>query len=398
MRILFITFKLNFETAGASVTELDVLARTLMGFGHEVKVVTVFSRANVIKEPLPYEVIEENIAASNQITLQWPVYGILKKYSDRADFFYIDAQNFLYAAGFYRKIGGRVPVAAFFNREMSCWPKNISTFFSRPKKGLFSGVRRKIRFGVEKYLAMPFANHIDIYTFVNPFLRRAYEDFGLKRKPSGDLIFGDPFDYKAFMKKYGVEEDSYAKRNKTAGPFTIFYSSRMAPGKGFDLLVKAFSEISNKENFRLILGGAGPEEKQVRQMISDLKLEKYVSLPGWVSKAEVYGTLKNADMFIQPRWRMDLTSYSLLEAMAFGLPCILPGGGGLEWDARGSALYFKDGDYKALAGRIEELGNNYSLRAELSRNCYARLKEDELDNEKQARRLAEEMERVRGGR
>lgn len=392
MRIFFITSKLNFKTAGGSVTELDLLARTLIKFGNKVKVVTAFSRSNLITNPLPYPVVEENISSRRLLGIQLGSYRILKKYSNEADFFYIDGNNFLYGAGFYRKTGGKVPVAAFFNRELVSWPEHISHLFDRPReKDLAVKIKKKARWCIERYLGMPLANYIDILAFTNPFLRKAYENFGLKRKPSGDFIISDPFDYKTLMEKNNITKDFYIKRNKKDGKIILFYSSRMAAGKGFDILLKAFSEVKNKDNFRLILGGTGPEEPFVRQTIRDLRLKQYVELPGWVSKEKLYESLKTFDIFIQPRWRMDLTSCSLLDAMAFGLPSILPAGGGLEWDAKNSALYFKDGDVHDLARKIDQLGDDYQLREQLSRNCYQRLAEDEMNYEKQAERLNELM-------
>lgn len=394
MRIYFISYKLNFETAGSSVTELDLLARTLIKLGHQVKFVTVFSRANRITKPLAYPVLEEKIPSARQLGIQFGIFKILKKYARETDFFFIDGHNFLYGAGFYRRMGGKTPVAAFFNRELVSWPANVSSLFGQPKDNLFVRNKKKIRWYLEKYLGMPWANYIDIFAFTNPFLRKAYEDFGLKKKKSGDFIMGDPFDYRTFMEQYGVTEQSYCQRNKTAGKIILFYSSRMAPGKGFDLLIKAFSQVKNQDNFRLILGGTGPEEPYVHQAVHESGLEPYIELPGWVSKEKLYASFKMADIFIQPRWRMDLTSYSLLEAMAFGIPSILPGGGGLEWDAKNSALYFKDSDVQDLARKIEQLGQDYELRDMLSRNCFIRLNEDEMNYEKQAGRLVEEMKKI----
>ena len=394
MRIFFITSKLNFKTAGASVTELDLLARTLIRLGNEVKVVTTFSSSNIIVDPPAYQVIEEKIPSKRLLGIQIGLFRILKKFSSEADFFYIDGNNFLYGAGFYRKIGGRVPIAAFFNRELINWPENVSSLFDQPKKSPIRKIKKKAHWYIEKFLGMPWANYIDVLAFTNPFLRKAYEDYELKRKNSGDFIISDPFDYKTLMKANNITEDFYVKRNKKEGKIILFYSSRMIAGKGFDLLLKAFSEVKNKDNFKLILGGSGPEEPFVRQMIRDLRLEQYIELPGWVSREKLYEYLKIADIFIQPRWRMDLTSCSLLDAMAFGLPSILPAGGALEWDAKNSALYFKDGDFYELAQKIEQLGGDYQLRERLSRNCYQRLAEDEMNYEKQAARLIAEMELI----
>lgn len=391
------TSKLNFKTAGASVTELDLLARTLIKLGHQVKFVTTFSNANLITHSLPYSLIEENIPSARQLNIQFGIFKILKKYARETDVFFIDGHNFLYGAGFYRRMGGKTPVAAFFNRELVSWPANVSSLFGQPKDNLFIRGKKKIRWYLEKYLGMPWANAIDIFAFTNPFLREAYKNFGLKKKKSGDFIMGDPFDFRAFMKEHGITEKSYGQRNKTDGKIVLFYSSRMAPGKGFDLLIQSFAKVKNKDNFRLILGGTGPEEQNVYQMVHDLELEPYVELSGWVSREKLYASFKMADIFIQPRWRMDLTSYSLLEAMAFGIPSILPGGGGLEWDAKNSALYFKDGDIQDLAKKIEQLGQDCELRAKLSRNAFIRLSEDDLNYEKKANELNNALQTLMKG-
>ena len=77
-----------------------------------------------------------------------------------------------------------------------------------------------------------------------------------------------------------------------------------------------------------------------------------------------------------------MTSLSLTEAMAFGLPSIVPGGGGLEFVAGKSALCFKLDDPDDLAEKIEKLGSDYGLRAELSRQCFIRLHEENMDYKK----------------
>ena len=184
------------------------------------------------------------------------------------------------------------------------------------------------------------------------------------------------------------------KRNKKIGPITLFYSSRMAPGKGFDLLLTAFSKLKHKENFHLILGGTGPEKNAIKQMISDFGLDSYVEMPGWVTRERLLEMHKEVDIFVQAHWRTDNTSISLSYAMAFGLPSILPGGGGLEWVAKKSALYFKDEDTDDLAAKIEQLGNSADLRAELSRNCYKRLAEDEMNAEWQVKRWDKAMKDI----
>ena len=365
-----------------------------MKLGNQVTVVTAFSYANAMTESLPYKIIEENITSRRLLGIQKGVFKILRKYSGQADFFYVDGQVFLYGAGLYRRLGGKVPVSAYFNRELVCWPDGEANFISQNSNFLIK-IKKIIRFYIEKYIGTPIANGIDLMLFTNPYLKRTYENFGLKPRANDTLIFGDPVDHWKNMKEYGVTEDSYVKRNKTDGKLNIFYSSRMVPGKGFELLIAAFSKIKNKDKFKLILGGSGPEELSIRTMIKDLHIEPHVEIFGGWSRENFFNLLKNIDIFIQPRWRTDLTSMSLIDAMGFGIPSITPRGGGLEWDAKNSALYFKDGDSDDLARKIEQLGNDFELRAKLSRACYVRLAEDEMNHEKQIERWHNKMREIK---
>ncbi|MBI2627867.1 MAG: glycosyltransferase family 4 protein [Candidatus Niyogibacteria bacterium] len=391
MKIVFITSKLNFTGAGGSVEEIDIIARTLMKLGNEVVVITAFSHFNDINQILPYKVVEERISSGRMLGIQRGVFELLKKYEDQADFFHVD-HLFLYGAGFYRRIGGKIPIVLLFNQFMTCLPDIAPTLFPR-KKSFFVRLKQKIRFYVEKYIGVPIANGIDIFAIVSPPLKKMYEDFGIRGRLC-NIVLGDPTDFRQIMTEGGTEKDSYIKRNKRQGSFIIFYSSRMVSGKGFDLLLDGFSKVKNKDNFRLILGGSGPEEKIIHKMAFDLNLEKYVTFPGWVSRKQLFSYYKNADIFIQVGWRPEGTSISLQYAMAFGIPSILPGGGGLEWVAKDSAIYVKNGDPYDLAEKIEKLAGDYDLRATLSRNCYRRISDDEMNYEMNIRRLFEKMKEL----
>ncbi|KKT20737.1 MAG: Glycosyl transferase group 1 [Candidatus Giovannonibacteria bacterium GW2011_GWC2_43_8] len=382
MRILFITSKLNFKTAGGSIEELDLLMQTLQNLGNDVKTVTAFSANNVIPEKRPYEVIEEQITSPRLLGIAWQLYKILKKYEKMADIFHIDGHIFLYGAGLYKLLGGRVSVAAYFNYYLMCWEDTAISLTPLPKENIFIRAKKKIRWLIEKYIGMPLANRIDLFAFVSPNLKAVYEDFGLRRDP-GTFVIGDLIDFQKIMRENGISEDFYLKRNKRAGPFLLFYSSRMIRGKGFDLLLHGFARVKNKENFKMVLTGTGPEAETLKKMAKDLGIEKYVEFPGWVSWERLLQYNKEADIYIQTGWKPEGTSISQLYAMAFGVPSILPGGGGLEWQARDTAIYVRNGDHDGLARAIEKLAGDYGLRATLSRNCYKRIREDSMDYRKQ---------------
>lgn len=386
MRIFFITSKLNFETSGGSIEEIDFIIKELQSLGNEVTVVTVFSRNNKISAPLPYRVIEENVQANGLLGIQAAGFKLLKKYENQADFFHIDAHLFMYGAGLYKLLGGKVPIVAFFNMYLTCWPQWISSLLPQPKENILIKIKKSVRRHLERYIGVPLANQIDLLSFVSPTLRAMYEDFGL-RHGKHDLVVGDPIDFQKIRRENGISEDSYIKRNKTSGPITLFFSSRMTSGKGFDILLKGFSKVKNKDNFKLILGGAGSEEKILHRFAEDLGISKWVQFTGWVSKEQLYDFYKTADIFIQADWWPAGTSISLIYALAFGVPSILPGGGGLQWNAGKGALYFRYRDTDELARKIEQLGSDPDLRAELSRNCAKRLADKDFDYKAHIRNL-----------
>lgn len=375
MKIYCITTKLNFVNGGGSSDENDLLFRTLQNMGNEIVVITAYSSINNIPNQLPYKVIEENLSSKRQLGIQLEIFRLIKKYAEQADVIHIDGHIFLYGAGTYRFLGGDIPIMAFFNRELTAWPENISTYLNQGNASIIRKIKQWLRFNIEHYFMVPLANYIDFFEFTNPILEKSYNDFGIKTKKRS-LIIGELFDWPQFMRQYAITKTSYQKRNKRNSPFTILYVGRMVAGKGFDLLITAFSKLNNKDGFHLTLVGNGPEEVELQRMVKSLNLSKYVTFTGYLAKKDLYKFFANTDIFIQPRWRHDMSSMSLLTAMIFGIPSIVPAGSGLAWMANKSALNFKDNDQNDLACKIEELGNNYCLKERLSSYCYERLDQD----------------------
>jgi len=377
MKIYWITSKLNFISAGGSVEEIDFMLTTLQKLGHDVTAFTAYSDANDITETRPYRVISKNFKSRSLITSSRECIRLMRELENEADVFIVDAHLFMYAAGWYRLRGGKTPVAGFVNQFLTCWPQYISSLFPREMTSILSRAKLKARWLVERIAGTWLASHVDAFAYVSPTLRRMYEDFGLPRR-SADMVIGDPIDIATLRIKGNVDTSSYNKRLKKVPPLTLLFSSRMSPGKGFDMFLKGFSLVRNKKDFKVILGGTGPEEKYVKQMTKDLKLEEFVTIPGWVSKEQLFKYYREADVFIQADWWPAGTSISLIYALAFGVPSILPGGGGLQWNAGKGALYFPYRDAEALARCIERM-TDAELRSQLSANCAARLEEDDMN-------------------
>ena len=122
--------------------------------------------------------------------------------------------------------------------------------------------------------------------------------------------------------------------------------------KGFDLLIEAFHLFAqrNKE-WKLDIVGEGVEEALYRSLIQKYGLEDRVFIHPFTNHVQAY--YSNAQVYVlSSRW--EGFGLVLVEAMAHGLPIVssdLPTSKEIMGDF---ALYFKNGDIKELAQRLED--------------------------------------------
>ncbi|MDO8499667.1 MAG: glycosyltransferase family 4 protein [bacterium] len=357
MRLIFLVLKFNFATGGGSSYELDTKIRALIGRGHTATVVTLFSKQNSFPPNLPYSVIEESANSLGLLDLQMTAYRALNKYTDQADAFYLEGQ-FGYGGGWYRLRGGRTPVMVHFNRELSSFPASTRQA-DAPRPFL---LKPKLRFMLERLIGFPLMNLNNLFTFTSPILRDLYIKYGLARKKT--LIVPDFFDSHELQKKINTSEVLKSRAEQKA-VWTIICGGRMVKEKGFDIVIRALASVKNPEQFRLIITGSGPEEANLKQLALDLKIDSLVNFPGWLEREEAYRLFQQADIFVVPRWRPELTSMLVLEAMAFMVPYIVTKDTALAWQAGDSALKFADENYTELAEQIELLVHDPELRVRI---------------------------------
>jgi len=103
-------------------------------------------------------------------------------------------------------------------------------------------------------------------------------------------------------------------------PHVAIAMGRLAPEKGFDLLIEAFAGLSDLERFAdwgLVILGEGRLRGELESAIARAGLAGRVLLPGAIPSPG--NTLKKADLCVlSSRW--DCLPMALIEAMACGLP------------------------------------------------------------------------------
>jgi len=100
----------------------------------------------------------------------------------------------------------------------------------------------------------------------------------------------------------------------------ILGMGRLAPQKGFDLLIRAFAQVvTNAPSAQLQIWGQGPMLAELQALCAQLGVSGKVRFPGLT--AEPASVMAQADMFVLSS-RFEGFPNVLLEAMAVGLPVI----------------------------------------------------------------------------
>ena len=134
-----------------------------------------------------------------------------------------------------------------------------------------------------------------------------------------------------FIGTNGVSLPQTIKSDFSKGSLNITYIGRLETYvKGIDLLVKAVNELKKyliDKNVKISL--YGPDilgfHKEVRNLILKHRVDDIICLNGPVNNEEKVNVLRSTDIFIQTS-RHEGLPMGLLEAMSYGIPCIVTRG------------------------------------------------------------------------
>jgi len=177
----------------------------------------------------------------------------------------------------------------------------------------------------------------------------------------------------------GVEQRLYDNPGgRKTTPFTIGYLSKIARGKGFDILANAFVSLKDRleGEFKLAVAGqvdSGSDEfwKAQCALIDKAGLLDSMKYQGVLNFNEKLSFLKNCSIFCMPSRVVEQRAMACLEAMAAGVPVIVPDRGFFREIIRktNGGLLVKPDSPDALADAIVSLYESPAMADELGANA-----------------------------
>ncbi len=156
----------------------------------------------------------------------------------------------------------------------------------------------------------------------------------------------------------------------------VFTAGRLVLWKGFALLIKIWPKIKEKQpDLKLVIAGEGPEEKNLRNLIKEKKLESDVFLVGKVAAEKMPFYFRAAEFFLLNSAYEGLP-HIVLESLREGTPVIASQAGGngevVEEGKNGFLIpYNKE---EAWQEKILFLAQNKEKQEELKKNIPFTLK------------------------
>jgi glycosyltransferase involved in cell wall biosynthesis len=168
-----------------------------------------------------------------------------------------------------------------------------------------------------------------------------------------------------------IAPDPAIERLRAGGPL-VGVLSGLRPGKGLETMIEALALLrADGSGAELVVAGEGDERAALERLAATLGVADAVHLPG--HSPDPYRFLAALDAFVLPSWAESFP-YSVLEAMAVGLPIVATdvGGIGEAIEDGASGLLVAPRDAGALATAARALLDDRAGAARLAEAARAR--------------------------
>lgn len=138
---------------------------------------------------------------------------------------------------------------------------------------------------------------------------------------------------------------------------TVLFVGRMVPFKQPEVLIRCFEKSKTLKKHKLVLVGDGPELQRLRALVTELKLENVVELPGSLPIGRVRELMYEADVFAFPSIREQGGGVLTMASMSC-TPCVVV-------DYGGPATRVPEGcGIKVPLGDVKNIINSFTVALE----------------------------------
>lgn len=179
------------------------------------------------------------------------------------------------------------------------------------------------------------------------------------------------------------------KKIKKGSRINLLFVGRLVPYKCADILIEAVSRLEPTVRDKVVVTivGDGQERNSLETQVRELNLGEKVKFAGWVGQEETVEYYRNADIFCFPSIR-EFGGAVVMEAMACGLPCIVPNNGGIgEYVTEETGFKIEPNSREYLtqefSNKIKMLVEDDKLRESMSAKSIEKAREFEWDRKAQ---------------
>lgn len=154
----------------------------------------------------------------------------------------------------------------------------------------------------------------------------------------------------------GVDVTTAVATRPTRPSTTLGFLGRLTEEKGVDFAIQAIRNLPS--DFNLIIGGTGPEENTLRQLVKNLQLDDRVKFLGNIEEKEFF--FQKIDILIMPSILAEAFGLVVIEALAAGVPVAASRIGAIPEiiEHKVNGWLFAPGDEESLAAAVTNLLQN----------------------------------------
>ena len=163
-------------------------------------------------------------------------------------------------------------------------------------------------------------------------------------------------------------------RERADSIYRLFYVGLLNPSRGLDTTIKAVAKyIKKNPDFEFIIVGNGKAERQLKQLVAELGIERWIKFLGWIDNTKIPQMIANSDVGIVPHhkcshWDNTIPN-KLFDYMAASKPVIVSNVTPIARivEETKCGLVYSDYDDDGLVMVLDRLSKP-ELRYELGRN------------------------------